>query len=907
MNKQRLVPRVIALAISQLFAGSCALADSAAGPDTVYANTLTPRGAVSGMNRDDRGKSLMIPDLERSPTGLSYSWPYEPPRYVPLNDSWLARFTAEAGVLHSDGPVYSAKFNERRDWSNGLLVNNVSLGLENEATARYLDVTGGGLGRDDQFFRATYGRYNDYKARFYFNEISQPFGDRTRTFFDGAGTGNLALRPGFGLSPGGAGTANTAAAKQADAINVRNALQDVDIGLNRKKVGLETESKLNNDTSLLLRYSQEQREGTRPFGGAMGFITSVTAAGGGATNLPGGSAVETIEPIDYRTHDVLASMRWAKDNLQANLTYTGSFFRNSINTLTWENPFSSANGPGILKYGRTDLAPDNNFNHLKLDFAGSGLPMRGQINGVLSVGRMSQDDDLVAPVANSGNLVSTAISSANTPLPNPTPFTSQGAASASPVLNANLWNTTDALNQKSANARIDTWSGQLGGSVQPTDDLTLRLKLRRYAEDNKTNYLAYNPLTGQYGYVALDGGLWVNAKGYSGIYSDQTGTIMTPSGNIDVVRSVFPIRYRSIPFEYRKDNYTIDGDYRLAKRTMMTLGYEREEYTRAHRERDKTWEDRFRIAFNNRDISWATLRVSYEYGDRKGTNYNPDPYEPFILSPAAAMTSTQGSNSGNLMTIPPHTLAQLRKLDLADRKQHVINARMNFLLHQNMDLMLSGKLLDNGNDAPFGRSVERIASWNADWSWNVSPSAGTYAHYSFQRSRQRQANINDAASGPYTQGNNDDKAGGANYPLSNAWSEAFRDNSHSFGLGGRYGFGKFSLDSNFTMTLSRVEIGYEFASAAALATPALAATAGAGMPTTIYRLNALETGLRYQAAKNMAWRLFHRYEKAKFSDWHYDGLQSVYNNMAFLGAGPQNYSANIIGVLFQYTLDERGR
>lgn len=907
MKNERLMPRVLALAISQLFIGSCAFADSAVGPDTIYANTLSPRGATSSLHRDERGKSLMIPDLERSPGGLLYNWPFEPPEYVSLGNEWLARLSAEVGALHTNGPANSAKFNERRDWSNGLLVNNFSLGLENEATARYLDVTGGGVARDDQYLRATYGRYNDYKVKAYFNELSQPFGDHTRSFYDGIGTGTLSLRPGFGLVPGGAGTANTAAAKQADALNLQRALQDVELGLTRQKAGLEMESKINTDSSVLLRYSQERREGTRPFGGAMGFVFGVTPLGGGATNLPGGSVVETIEPIDYRTHDLLASMRWAGDNAQANLTYTGSFFRNHINTLTWENPFSSANGPGILKYGSTDLAPDNNFNNLKLDFAGSGLPMRGQINGVLSVGRMSQDDDLVAPVANSGNLTSTAISSSSTPLANPTPFTSQGLASASPVLNANLWNTTDALSQKSANARIDTWLGQLGGSIQPTDDLTLRAKLRRYAEDNKTSYVAYNPLTGQYGYVALDGGLWVNSKGYSGLYSDQTGTITTPSGNIDVVRSVFPIRYRSIPFEYRKDNYNFDSDYHLARRTTVTFGYEREEYDREHRERDKTWEDRFRVAFNNRDISWATVRVSYEYADRKGSQYNPDPYEPFIMSPAAPLASTQGGNSGNLMAIPPHTLAELRKFDLADRKQHVVNARINMILRQDMDVMLSAKLVDNGNDAPYGRSVERITSWNADWSWNLAPRTGAYAHYSLQRARQRQANINDAASGPYNLGNTDDKAGGANYPLANAWTEAFRDNSHSFGLGARHGFGKATLESNLTMTMSRVGVGYAFASASALANPALASSAGGGMPDSTYRQNVLETSLTYQVARNMAWRLFHRYEKAKVSDWHYDGLQNVYNNIAFLDAGAQNYSANIIGVFFQYTLGESGR
>lgn len=907
MKNSQLAPRVLALAISQLFLGSCAYADSALGPDTVFANTLSPRGAVSSLPRDERGKSLMIPDLERSPTGLLYSWPYTAPEYVPAADGWMARFAAEIGALNKDDPVKSAKFNERRDWSNGLLLNSFSVGLENEAQARYLDVYGGGLTRDDQYLRATYGRYNDYKVRAYFNEIAQPFGGNARTFFDGAGSGNLTLPQGFGLAPGGAGAANTAAAKQTDALNLRRALHDVELGLDRKKAGLEVESRVGDHSTVLVRYSQERREGTRPFGGTMGFVTSVTPAGGGATNLPGGSDIETIEPIDYRTHDVLASWRWVKDERQANLTYTGSFFRNGINTLTWENPFSSAAGPGILKYGRTDLAPDNDFHNLKLDLAQSGLPMRGQVNGTFSIGRMTQNDDLVAPVANSGNLVSTPISSTGAPLANPTPFTSQGVASSSPVLNADLWNTTDALSQKSANARIDTWLGQIGGSIQPTDDLTLRLKLRRYAEDNKTNYLAYNPLTGQYGYVALDGGLWVNAKGYSGLYSDQTGTITTPSGSIDVVRSVFPIRYRSIPFDYRKDNYNFDTDYRLAKRTTMTFGYEREEYARAHRERDKTWEDRFRVALNNRDISWATLRLSYEYGSRKGSDYNPDPYEQFILSPAVALTGTQGSNSGNLMTLPPHTLADLRKFDLADRKQHVVNGRLNLILRQDMDLMLSAKLVDNDNDAPYGRSMDRITSWNADWSWNFSPSTGAYAHYSFQRARQKQANINDAVSGPYALGNSDASAGGANYPLANAWSEAFQDVSHSFGVGGRHGFGKAMFETSLTMTLSRVAIGYGYASAAALANPALATTAGSGMPDSIYRQNVWENSLTYRVAKNMAWRFYHRYEQARFSDWHYDGLQNVYNNAAFLTAGPQDYNVNVVGVFFQYTLGENGK
>lgn len=902
MKTTYVAPSVLALAIAQLCAGSAAWADSGLGPDTVFANALNRRGAISGRYTDERGKSLIIPDLMRTPGGMLYSWPLEPLMTAPIGNGWSVHADAEAGALAKDRSVRSAHFNQRRDWRNGVLLNNFNAGLENQALARYLDISGGGPGRDDQYLRAAYGRYNDFAVRGFFNELWQPFAGNARTFFDGTGTGMLSLKPGFGLAPGGAGAVNSAAAKSADALNLERALQAVPVGLSRKKAGAEFESHLSDELTAFVRYSVEKREGERPFGATMGFVFNPQSRAGRPGGLPGASAVEVLEPVDYRTHDVNAALRWAKGTLQANAIYTGSFFRNHIDALTWEHPYSSANGPGILRLGRIDLAPDNNFNQLKLELARAALPMRGQLGASLSWSRMRQDDDLLAPVANAGNLGSTPISSASAPLANPTPFTSLGFASASPTLNANLWNTTDALSQKSANARIDTRLAQLSGSIQPQGALTVRAKARHYREDNKTRYVAYNPLTGQYGYVALDGGLWVNAKGFSGLYSDSTGTLATPSGNIDVLRSVFPIRYRNIPFEYSKTNYTLEGDYRLGKRSVATLLYEREQYKRAYRERERTWEDRLRLVLNTRDLAWATLRLSYEYGKRGGDEYNFNPYAQFMLAPAAPLVSAQGSNSGNLMSLPPYTLAQLRKLDLSDRKQHVMNARMNVIVRDDMDLMLSAKIIDNDYAAQYGRTSDRINSYNVDWSWNLSPLAATWAHYSFQRTRQGQANINDASA--YLLGNQDPNAGGANYPLTSAWSEAFKDDSNNLGIGARYGRGKLALESDFTMSYSRIRTGYAYASPAALV-PGPLAEVGSGMPDSRFRQNAIETALRYRVARNMSWRLLHRYERARFSDWHYDGLANVYNNAAFLGAGPERYSVHIVGILFQYTLGAR--
>jgi|GEM_PF-1182090 len=899
MKTKFMAPSVLALAIAQLCAGRAAWADSGLGSDTVFADALNRRGPISERYTDERGKSLIIPELMRTPGGMLYSWPLEPLLEAPFGDGWSVHADAEAGALAKDRSVRAAQFNQRRDWRNGLLLNNFNVGLENQALARYLELGGAGLARDDQVLRAAYGHYNDFAVRGFFNELWQPFAGNARTFFDGAGTGMLSLKSGYGLAPGGAGVANSAAAKSADALNMERALQGVPVGLSRKKAGAEFESRISDELTAFMRYSVEKREGERPFGATMGFVFNPQSPAGSPGGLPGASTLEVLEPVDYRTHDVNAALRWARGAFQANASYTGSFFRNHIDALTWEHPYSSANGPGILRLGRIDLAPDNNFNQIRLELARAALPMRGQLGASLSRSSMRQDDDLLAPVANSGNISSTPISAPA----NVAPFTSQGTASASPTLNANLWNTTDALSQKSAHARIDTTLAQLTGSIQPLDALTVRAKARHYREDNKTRYVAYNPLTGQYGYVALDGGMWVNAKAFSGLYSDSTGTLATPSGNIDVVRSIFPIRYRNIPFEYSKTNYTLEGDYRVGKRSVATLLYEREQYKRAWRERERTWEDRLRLALNTRELEWATVRLSYEYGKRAGGQYNYDPYRQFMLAPPVPLVSPDGANSGNLMLLPPYTLAQLRKLDLSDRKQHVMNARMNFIVRSDMDLMLSAKLTKNDYGAQYGRTSDRVNSYNVDWSWNLGPRAAAWAHYSFQRSRQDQANINDTSA--YFLGDQDPNAGGANYPLTGAWSEASRDDSNNLGIGARYGRGKFSLESDFSMTYSKTGTAYTYASAAALV-PAPLAQVGSGMPDGRFRQNAIETTLRYRIARNMSWRLLHRYERASFSDWHYDGLAQVYNNAAFLGAGPERYGVHIVGILFQYSVGGTG-
>jgi MtrB/PioB family decaheme-associated outer membrane protein len=733
------------------------------------------------LERDARGKSLLLIEPSRTPSGFLHEWPYALPEPQPLGD-WSYRLSTELGALATRGDA-NRSYGDFRD---GATISYLAVGLDRPGSGDYVDFAGAAFGRDDQRYAASFGRYGDFAARLHFNRSPKEFTDQARTLFHGAGTGSLTLPA--SLTPGTSSPAEIAAALAA--------APRLSLGFGRKNAGAQFEATPDGRWRLFAGYELDRKNGTRPSGGASGY--------------PGAPLVETIEPIDYRTHNVLAGAQWSGEALQVNAAYTASFFRNGIDTLTWESPFT----PGT---NRSDLYPDNNAHSVKLDLA-AALPLRGRLTGGVSLTRMKQDDALVAPTVD---------------IPD--------------------WDTPAALGQQSAGARIDTRLLHLGGSFSPVRDLTLHAKLRHYDEDNKTRYSAFNPLTGQFGYIGLDGG--VN----------------------NVVPAFLRVQIRNVPFEQHKDNYSAEADYRAARHTNLTLGYERESIERPYREAKKTAEDRWRIAASNRDIAWATLRLSYEHAQRSATEYDFDP---------------NGASYAPGLAKAPATLAELRKHDLAERRQQILNGRINFLVASDMDLALSTRLVDNDYGAEYGRLGERIAALNLEWSWQPGPRSSAHAHYGFERIRNRMALISDDPGG-YSTG--DPHAGGAVYPLANQWDETSCEDAHLLGLGFRQALGPATLESGYTYVYSPYRTQYSFAGA------------GDSMPVIAFREHTLETSLKFRLDRDTALRLYHRYQRARFSDWHYDGLPLLFGNgeALFLGAGPQDYSAHVIGVFFQYVPGRR--
>ena len=767
-------------------------------------SALNPEEIDPTLERDERGMSPFNPVPARTPSGFLYERPYARGTPWRLGEEWKYRFSTELGVLSGSGGAVR----NYADYRGGFVLSH--LGFAMERNANYLDFTAAAAGRKDQSYRASFGRYGEFRTNLFFDDTPKLFTDQARTVFRGVGSGDLTLAP--GLTPGN----NTPAQIQA-ALQSASAFE---LGFTRTKSGIDVDVTPGDSWRLFARYTQDRKRGTR--------------ASGGASSYPGAPVAETIEPLDYKTHELSTGIQWAGDAFQANLGYSGSFFRNGIGALTWDNPLAVGD-PAVMKRSRIDLYPDNDFHNLKLDLSAS-LPMRGQLSGGVSWARSSQDDELVAPTVNSGMLGS---------------------------LDLSQWNVPGALSQRTAGARIDTRLTHVSGSFSPIGDLSLRAKWRRFEEDNKTRYTAFNPLTGQSGYLGLDGG----------------GFNIVPD-------NIFRTQVGAVPFSCDKTERGLEADYQLLRRTNVSLGYETEDNDCRHRERQGTAEHRYRLALNNRDLAWATIRLSYEHAKRTGDDYSFDPNSS-AYAPSAFLNT-------------PATLAQLRKYDLADREQHIVNARVNFAVAADMDLALSGKYQDNGYGSAYGRLQERIHAFNVEWNWQPRPSLSARAHYGFERVRNAMALINDDPAG-YTTGNPD--AGGPVYPLANRWEEQSRDDAHLLGLGFSYTFGAATLESGYTYTYSPYRTSYSFASSGALVGGSLAA-AGAeqGMPVIKFRQQSFDSSVKYKVDKHTALRLYFRYERARFEDWHYDGLPQLFGTEAvFLGAGPRDYSVSLIGILLQYT------
>jgi len=233
----------------------------------------------------------------------------------------------------------------------------------------YWNLNGSNLGLDSRALDAEGGQQGKYKLFLNYDELPHYISDSAQTPFLGSGGPSLTLPAGY-------------PAPTTGAMPLATTLFPVDLETKRKKLGAGASWTPVRGWEYSVNFRHETREGTKRTAGAF-FVNSA----------------QLVEPVDYVTDQIDASVSYTAAKLQAKFAYYGSKFRNGTDSLTWQNPFTAPPAfPGAV-VGQLALPPDNQFHQVSASL-GYQFTDRTRAMADIAYGRMTQDENFLAPTLN---------------------------------------------------------------------------------------------------------------------------------------------------------------------------------------------------------------------------------------------------------------------------------------------------------------------------------------------------------------------------------------------------------------------------------------------------------------------------------------------------------------------------
>lgn len=276
--------------------------------------------------------------------------------YCPFDDGYRAEVDAGVGYVSDD----AARF------GNGTGQDEKEAYAQLGGAGRYLkDGTeftwyAEDLGEDSRVLNVSAGRPGKFELGLNYKDLPYRLFDSTSTVFTSSSGGILTL-PASWVAAG-----TTAGFTTLDA-----SLVPVSIEKDRQIIEFGASYLPTRSVKLYADYNRQQRDGVNVMSGAR-FTQSAF--------LP--------RPVDDYTDQIKAGARFSVGALNLNLAYYGSFYRNDIDSLIWDNPYTTA--PGADR-GRLALEPDNDFQQVLL----SGVYRTPKYNTVIAfstaVGRGEQN------------------------------------------------------------------------------------------------------------------------------------------------------------------------------------------------------------------------------------------------------------------------------------------------------------------------------------------------------------------------------------------------------------------------------------------------------------------------------------------------------------------------------------
>ncbi len=456
-----------------------------------------------------------------------------------------------SGVSLVGNDTNSSKLTEYRDLRDDFFVPKVVFGVFDAGNQWYFDLAGTNASRRDQSIAAATGVPGVFTFAAQWHETPHHFSNKALTPYIDRGNGLLTVPATVPitfkkLATAAADTPGVVASDDLVAAFQAEFLKPVDLGTQTRHGRFAMQWTGAEALGFSVAYDRREKTGTKSGFGPIG------------DRPPRTLNIQLAEPVDYLTHDVTLAAEHDGGAYQLRGEYLFSQFANAIDTLRWENVYTTA-APGadfdvwdrlVATVGARPLPPDNT-QHLATVSGGVNLPRDSRLSASVALGQYDQDTALLPYASHSG---------VNRPLPRQT---AQGDIS------------TKAFN---ADYVVNPWAG-----------VNLRAFLRRYDLNNDTP-------ASQWQYVTQD-------------TSNLNGT------------SSFVNKRISVAHAWDRTQAGADATMRLPGRSRLTLGYQRENKNYAHREADTT-ENVLRAGLRVRPTPTVSMQLRYLLGLRAGTEYN---------------------------------------------------------------------------------------------------------------------------------------------------------------------------------------------------------------------------------------------------------------------------------------------
>lgn len=872
MLKRNLLASLVAAALG-VVTGPPALAqadtsDSQRVGNLAFGNALDPTGWAAFTVPDPLGMSWLHPGQFRTPSGVLYPYPWKVREDDKRSETgWTWAWLLQLGYTFTSGDADNAFLRQYADWQDGPVLGFLAFSGSNPETGSYVEFRGSRISGDDQYYRLRAGRHGLGRFEAFHREIPHTLSTTAYPLWNGVGSTRLTLPEGL---PTGASQ------EQVRAVMKNRPRRTLTV--NREGTGVSWEGTLTRHWIAYAGVSHELREGQRRWGGPMYLSYFFSSPGPGGVGTPAvqgnySGQYGTVRPVDFSTTDMHLGLRnkggargWLFD-----FSFNGSFFRNHKDHLSWEVPFAVVPGvTSVINGGTWSLEPDNDYYNLRLEAAHPLSLWHGRFSATAAWASMRQDDALRPPLSPA--------------------FCPDGQYIGASGIACADWNTTAALSRSSAQARIDTLLVKLRADFRPTRKLSWHAQLRRHDEDNQTRYTMYNPLTGQYGYVPESGSLplVIPLPRYFRLFDADD----------PAYRSVYA-QVRNIPFEYDRASIELGGSYRYAAHSSLSASYRLKRRSPKLRERRHVTEQRLELDWDTRILADAALRTSYKYLKRSGGAYNHNPYlGAYSVSLPGYVLPEVGYTA--------YTVAQMHKYDLSDLQATKLKAILIAPLGTSATLSASVHGHWRDYNAEIGRQAFDTVGGSLSWDWAPSPATSMSLHAGYQSSRLQQANVNDNENLILSSSlQTDPNLRGPYYPYANRWTAA--DESHNVSAGAyfRHVFSprlRFDLAYDFTYSHAVNRYQYRDLGAVSAAYRGILNRDAIGnrFPGNIFRRHELIANFNLTLSADVGLRLFCKYQRGQFADWHYAGFDQptdlVIGNRVFTDLGPQaQWSAMVVG------------